>query len=412
MKKLIFILFLLCGGAVAASPHSAYGDSLEISLLTCEPGPAIYENYGHTAMRVRTVGDSVARPLDLVFNYGCFDFNEPHFIERFALGLTYYMLCAIPYRFFEYEYLERGRMVWQQTLNLTDAEAQRIASALIENARPDKRVYKYNFLYNNCTTKCRDIIEDYVTGEVQWGEDSVRKTFREMLHERNMPFFVYQQLVDIYSDTALDDTTTAREELFLPTALQRSLSTAVISQSGMPDRPLVRDEFVLVNPPEHVTYTRDRLYEWGLLLFFIPYFIFYAFWMWKCYRRKHFGGRKLILAFNIVDIPVLAIAGVMGCGVAILVFFSTHPAVTANWQLLVFNPIQLFVVVLWKWRRIRIYLQSLLLMFGIIFCLLVLNGYVHYCCLITMIATCLTIISSSANILRYHIENGKKDSVS
>ena len=111
-----------------SATSGAPGDSLAVSLITCEPGPQIYELYGHTAIRIRHMrtGDDVA------FNYGMFNFDAPNFVMRFVLGETDYMLGVYPYEDFLEEYRLRGSKVIEQTLNLTAQEKERLLRALAE----------------------------------------------------------------------------------------------------------------------------------------------------------------------------------------------------------------------------------------------------------------------------------------
>ena len=143
---------------------SAQSDSIRISLLTCEPGSSIYELYGHTAIRVQ----DFINGRDIVFNYGLFDFSTPHFIWRFSLGQTDYLLGAGRIGPFMDEYDARGSKIWSQELNLTSQENVRLYSLLLENSLPQNREYRYNFLYGNCATMALDKIEESISGIVRY----------------------------------------------------------------------------------------------------------------------------------------------------------------------------------------------------------------------------------------------------
>ena len=134
-------------------------DSVEISLLTCQPHDEIYSLYGHTALRYH---DLRKGGLDIAFNYGVFDYKKPFFALRFVFGLTDYELGAYPYRLFQEEYRRFGSMVTEQVLNLTDQEKAILQQALAINMQNENRIYRYNYFYSNCTTKARDIIEQCI----------------------------------------------------------------------------------------------------------------------------------------------------------------------------------------------------------------------------------------------------------
>ena len=139
---------------VTQQQKTAATDSVRVSLLTCAAGGEIYSLF-----------ENYTRGIDAVFNYGMFNFNAPNFIFRFALGETDYQLGVTDYEHFAAEYNYLGRDVWQQTLNLTEEEKERLIALLTENYRPENRVYRYNFFYDNCATRPRDqIVRESLSG--------------------------------------------------------------------------------------------------------------------------------------------------------------------------------------------------------------------------------------------------------
>ena len=158
-------------------------DSIRLSLLTCGPGEEIYSLFGHTAIRY----EDPKRGVDVVFNYGLFSFDTPNFILRFTLGETDYQLGVTDYRRFIASYWMEGRDVWQQTLNLTPAEKRKLVALLEENYRPENRVYRYNFFYDNCATRPRDQVERAVDGRLRYADDmestDTGRSFRDIVHQ-------------------------------------------------------------------------------------------------------------------------------------------------------------------------------------------------------------------------------------
>lgn len=154
----------------------------EISLLTCEPGPALYAAFGHSAVRVYDPENGI----DLVFNYGTFDFSTPNFYWKFIRGKLDYILSVSTYRQFlsNYEYYDRS--VYQQFLNLEADRRQFLYDFLIENYEPENRAYKYDFFFDNCATRIRDLLEVCLQEEdLSWGRDSVTegRSFHELVIE-------------------------------------------------------------------------------------------------------------------------------------------------------------------------------------------------------------------------------------
>src|ERR1043165_7725993 len=67
------------------------GSDLTVYLLTFGWGDAVWERFGHNAIWIR----DRARNTDLTYNWGMFDFNQPHFIWRFVTGDTRYWMEPI-----------------------------------------------------------------------------------------------------------------------------------------------------------------------------------------------------------------------------------------------------------------------------------------------------------------------------
>ena len=124
-------------------------DSARISLLTCTPGQELYARYGHTAIRVCDQENNI----DIVFNYGIFDFETDHFYWKFVKGETWYELGASSYRWFMHEYILTNRPVYEQTLRLTASQREALWKALQLNYQPEHRKYLYNFVFDNCATR-------------------------------------------------------------------------------------------------------------------------------------------------------------------------------------------------------------------------------------------------------------------
>ena len=152
----------------------------QISLLTCSPcDDEVYALYGHTALRIQDTltinGDK--HFIDYVFNYGIFDFSKPNFIYRFAKGETDYILGVQDFEPFLSEYQMRGSEVSEQFLNLDFIEKEALWEALIINARPENRTYRYNFFFDNCATRPISMIEQAVSGSIAYVEHPKEITF-------------------------------------------------------------------------------------------------------------------------------------------------------------------------------------------------------------------------------------------
>lgn len=159
IKKYVLLLFILSiySNLKAQVNLSVYA---EVSIVTAGPGEALYEAFGHSAIRIK---DPVLN-LDLIYNYGMFDFNQPNFLLNFAKGNMIYSLARYDFKYFLASYRRDKRWVKQQVLNLTQQENQAFFTFLEKNATPENRNYLYDPYFDNCATKLRDITRS-VLGE-------------------------------------------------------------------------------------------------------------------------------------------------------------------------------------------------------------------------------------------------------
>ncbi len=312
-----------------ASPATAQ-DSIEVSLLTCQPHEEVYSLYGHTAIRYREKG---LQEVDIAFNYGVFNFRKPFFVGRFVLGWTDYELGACPYPLFQEEYRRFGSRVTEQVLNLTQEEKLRLKQALVENMKDENRVYRYNYFYNNCTTKARDIIEQSLSGTLVYDDSHTDRqlTYRKMVHEmtKRHPWATFGN--DILLGIRADLKTTQRQQEFLPHHLMNDFDHARILTNGQ-YRPLVKERRVAVEPgvqtamsgfPLSPTTCAVVLSGLALILFAVQ---------WRL--------RRTLLVWDLLLLTFQSVVGLL----LFVMLFSEHPTTTLNLQFLLFNPLPLFYI--------------------------------------------------------------------
>ena len=322
MRKIVYFLFAIMSMMPMQAKSS---DSIRISLLTCAPGTEIYALFGHSAIRY----EHPALQRDWVFNYGMFSFSEPNFVMRFVKGETDYQLGVIPYSYFEAEYAERGSSVYQQVLNLTAEEKVNLVKALQENYLPANRVYRYNYFYDNCTTRARDKIEECIDGKVVYTTPTHEVTFRDIIHEYTEGHEWSEFGIDLCLGADADKPIDLRQQMFAPFYMLEAARGAMI-QRGDTLVPLVKEEFKVVDVV--------RTPEPGFPI-------------------SPMAGACVLLAVTMVVVGVgvrnghisciwdgflFGLQGIGGCVIAFLFFFSVHPTVGSNWMLVLLNPIPLF----------------------------------------------------------------------
>lgn len=338
------LLSLLCHPAVMAQEQSVESedmpvdgasehrnsqpDSVSVSLLTCSPGQEVYSLYGHTA--IRCFVRKPDRDLDVVFNYGVFSFSQPHFIWRFVLGKCDYMVEASYFDGFLDAYARRGSRVTEQVLSLTPEEARRVFSYLMTNCAPENNQYRYNFLYNNCTTMVRDVIERCVQGEVVYVARTPQVTTRQILHHYTQGHPWAAEGDDLLLGAAVDTLASDRAAMFAPEYMMDYAEHAIIRDDNGQERPLVAATHVLtpgVDVPIEAEFPLSpRQVGWGMLAFAL--LVMLAEW-WR--------GRVFVLW----SMLLLLAQGLVGSLLLFMALFSEHPAVSHNWLLWPFCPLAL-----------------------------------------------------------------------
>ena len=343
MQKLFlgFVLLLLMAlpavaqDAVAEKSDSvqeSIGADLHISLLTCGGYDEVWALYGHSALRVQS--DKTGE--DFAVNYGLFDFNQPNFIGRFMFGKCDYLMGFVPFNLFMQEFTSKNAYVIQHEINLTPTEKQAVMKALYFNSLPENAMYRYNFFYDNCATRPRDIILNNIPERIIYNNviDSTQ-TFRKIIHANNAakPWCRFGN--DMLLGIGSDQLTTRDNQQFLPANLMRDLKQAVFVDSAGNQRPVVLSERMLL--PNNTEYTK----EFPLSPLACSVLIFAILSLLTAYEIV----KKKVLW--LLDAVVLTICGIVGM-ILFLMIFSEHPTVKLNLLILMFNPLLIFLA----WRLI------------------------------------------------------------
>lgn len=258
-KQILFrgwwVLLMVLGLGTHTLRAQADSCGLRISLLTCSPGAELYSTFGHSALRVVDASTGT----DIVYNYGVFDFYDPQFYTKFVRGKLRYYLDQEAYVDFLYAYQRENRAVREQVLSLSCAEKTAMQQFLFNNLRPENRTYAYDFLFDNCTTRLRDLIlgksgpSPFQTSDIQDGQP---RTFRNHIHSylnaNRMPWAKLG--IDILLGSRLDRKMTNAEAMFLPDYLEKALDS-----SRSPQGALVAQR--------HLLYNRKEIQEAGGLPF-------------------------------------------------------------------------------------------------------------------------------------------------
>lgn len=313
MIKKIFFFLLLLSSLFAFSQSIPLSDKCKISVLTCGSGNQLYSTFGHTAIRI----NDYERDLDVVYNYGMFDFNEGNFYLKFVKGDLQYFVATTTYQEFILEYQFEQREVLEQTLLLSPTQKQQLFELLNSSLQGTEKFYTYKFIDRNCTTMILDKINLILGSEIVQKVDSSQLTYREVLHPYFENYFYYKFGISIIFGEKVDR---EAEKLFLPIELFTSLAKCSIN-----DQKLVSstDTIVKANKPKIDFNFLDSIYFVSALLLLM-----------------------VILNFNKITNLYFTIMGIIGIFFCLVGFYSLHEELLWNYNALLFNPLLLLLAFL------------------------------------------------------------------
>ena len=309
LKKILFLLLPI----LSFSQNVLLSDNAKVSILTCGTAPVSYAMYGHTGIRITDIVNQV----DVVYNYGAFDFTTPNFMLKFVKGDLQYFVTNENYYDFEYNYKLDGRSIVAQELNLTLPQKQQLLNELNNSLTSDERFYTYKFIDKNCTTMVVDKINKILGSEVLKQPKS-EQSYREILYPYMSDF--YMKLgIQIMFGTKVDQPAT---RLFLPLELEKVLETATLNGQK------------IAQPTKVLNENRVE----------VPFS-----WMNSIYSL--ITGIIILIVINRkwIQITYFIATGLLGLFFCLVGLYSLHQEILWNYNALLFNPLLLvFAFYYWK----------------------------------------------------------------
>lgn len=295
-------------------------------LITCGPGTEVYSIYGHSALRVVN-GNS-----DIVYNWGVFDFDTPNFAWKFAKGRLDYMLAYESFNDFLRSYFYEERYVLMQKINLTTEEKIRMLELISENLEPENLKYRYDFFYDDCSTRIRDLIENSVNRSLIYPDEvqSTIPTFRQMLDKYQRPYPWLDFGIDLLLGQTADLKADVRDRMFLPIDMMEGLSSTVLHSDGSESPLLEKSELVLdFDPPVSRSIPTP---------FFIFSILFLGILLVSLYVKS-------IPVINIIDIIIYFTFSLVSILLVFFNFFSDHEQLKMNFNLVWLNPLLILCLI-------------------------------------------------------------------
>lgn len=317
---------------------------IQVSLLTCTPGYALYSTFGHSAIRVTHKHTNE----DIVFDFGVFDFDEPFFIWKFLQGDLQYHVASRSFEDFATAYQLEGRGVIEQRLNLSSNEKRSLHMELVKNCRPENRHYHYEFLSNNCSTRIRDLIAKWASDSLPKKNEELDQTFRSCLHSylKSRPWIKFG--VDLLLGSPTDRKINFAEQMFLPNQLSANLAEMYYGNSN---KKLSEPPMILLEG--NTALKSMQAYLTPFFCFLLLGLIWLVAGIWK----------PIPFSQTLRWLRIL-----LGLGGLFLVFMwigTSHPTTKMNYNLLWLNPLYLFLVFS-KDAKVKAFTLVILLMINIL----------------------------------------------
>lgn len=306
----ILIFFFLFAFRTTAQTNLLLSDQTEVSLLTCGSGSQLHSLFGHTALRIHNAQNGV----DVVFNYGAFDFGTPNFYLKFVKGDLQYFVATGSYDEFVQNYQYENRSIYEQKLALSPVQKQQLINELVAVLSSDQKYYTYKFIDRNCTTMVADRINSILTGtKINTDIPDTKKDYRTILNSYLANSFYEKLGINLIFGSKVDQQS---DKLFLPSELMEGVSKTKIGQA-----PLASETITVYTqqPNESSGSIWNNIYTFiGILLLFVA-----------------FAHKKPVSAIY------MAFMGFMGLFLSLVGFYSFHEEVSSNYNALLVSPILL-----------------------------------------------------------------------
>jgi Domain of unknown function (DUF4105) len=327
LRLFAFFVLSFSFGVASAQDSTVRHHGIRISLLTCGVGEEAWETFGHTGVRI--IDSSLqGAARDIVYNYGTFDGFDKNFEQKFMQGKLLYYVSVYPFAEFMQEYLQLNRTVFEQVLLLSEEQKEILSRAFQINTEPENRYYKYDFFFDNCATRIRDIIPNNLTGNFEFGQAlPVGKSisFRDIINKYFYRKHWTRFGVNILLGSKIDKPMTNKDIMFLPDYLSIGIGNAKLNGTRIctDQQPLIKGAPEPANGPDAPLFVMLGVMILTVIGVFIP---------------------KLQIVGRIMTSFLLLVTGLLGVILLVMWFGTDHQACRENFNLLWALPTNLLLV--------------------------------------------------------------------
>ena len=349
-----YLLFLIVFiTAIATGQGIPLSENAEVSIITVGPGTNLNDSFGHNGFRI--IDES--RNIDIIYDYGRYNFNTPNFYLKFAQGKLLYEIGSNNFDpFFNY-YKRQNRWIKEQVLSLNYSEKQALFNYLQTNVKPENKKYKYDFFYDNCATKMRDVLIEVLGDKLEYKENHITEnyTFRELI-QKNVKANSWGSLgMDVAIGAVVDRKAKPIEYQFLPEYVLKGANNAVVIRNN--------EEVSLVKKYNFLFEAEKQEPKTNFLL--SPFFVFSCLGI--CLIFITYKDFKNKTRSRITDFLIFLITGIVGVLLLLLWVATDHTSTVNNYNLLWAFPFSiLFVLLIFKkfpkaWLRKYVFFLIILL---------------------------------------------------
>lgn len=353
--RFIIFLFLIFGTSnYFLAQNIILSNNTKVSILTCETGNESYSLFGHTAIRI----SDLEQNLDLVYNYGAFDFNTPNFVAKFSKGDLEYFATTQFFSDFLAQYSYERRSVYEQELNFSLEYKQKLFDNLNTVLSTNQRFYTYKFIDKNCTSMVVDLMNLTLGKSIILKKQDTEQTYRSILFPYFNDFFYEKLGTSIIFGNKVDQ---IGNHIFLPLELHKSLKTI-----SFKNQPLCKESKSILDFEKQTK----------------------SSWWNNCYSYLIFLILIILVNNQKLNLFFILLMGLLGIFFEFMGLYSNHQELTNNYNILLFNPLLLFLVYFnisknRKWIVNFCYLN----LFSIVIYLILLLNKVHLLIVLPLVVT-------------------------
>jgi hypothetical protein len=349
MKRIILLCLFVSIVSFNKVQSQSSNDTIAY-LITCGPGTETYSIYGHSALRISIP----EKNSDIIYNWGVFDYSTKNFAWKFAKGRLDYMLNTEITNGFLQSYFAEQRYVYSQRINIDSKELRKLTELINENLRPENIKYRYDFFYDDCSTRIRDLLEKSIGEKLKYppSEPGTVLTFREMVAKYQNPYPWLKFGVDLIMGSTSDKKAHFRDQMFLPIDMRIGLSKTHVHRS---------DKMIplLQNPEILLDFGNPKIKQ---NFFTAPPFVFTVLIIVILVLAALTKSIKII---RIMDIIIYAVFSILSILMIFFNFFTDHEQMKWNLNAIWLNPfiiVCLLMLILNKtgevWFRIVFYISA------------------------------------------------------